>query len=99
MKVDLSRIHPAVLGVGVAVWLLALGLLWLFRKQPSPAQREADFLAWKRLQGEPLASFAEFLASERAPGIYLSNTELSLVITSLALLLLVSVLRGWEVFA
>jgi len=80
--------------IGVAVWLIALAVIWIRPKQDIAAQRDQDFESWKNTTGRPDATFAEFLASEQARRIYLSRTSLSAVVTAMALLALISALHS-----
>jgi len=95
MSFDPSQVDTVAIAVGAAVWAAMLGAVWLRPRKDAASCREEDFASWKNLNGLPNASFDEFLASEQAPGAYLSRLELSATITAMALLTLFYALRHW----
>lgn len=95
MSVDLLRLHWIPIAIGLAFWLAALVAIWCRPKPDVFSSRELDFENWKNMTGQIGASFAEFLASEQTPRIYLSRASQSVVVTATALLVLFAALRSW----
>jgi hypothetical protein len=95
MSFSLAQVNTVAVGIGAAIWVAAVGAIWLLPRRDPALHREEDFLVWKNLNRKPSASFSEFLASEQAPRAYLSRVELSVAVTAVALLALFFALRHW----
>jgi len=93
---NLSCVQLLSLVVGAVIWAVAIIVVWRRPERGIARLREDDFAQWKAVHGKPEATFAEFLASEEAPGNYLSRGSWTVVISAVALLALHAALRSWS---
>ena len=89
-KVDLIS-----LGLGLAIWILVLLLVWWPRPPSSEAESAASYLQWTRIHGMSRMSYQDYINSGEAGGKPLTKVEKTIVVTLIAALVLLVALSRW----